>query len=86
MWTVIISKMALKDAVKVKASSHFGKVRELLALLSVNPFQNPPPYEKLESPPDNLYSRRINKQHRLVYVVYKDTRIVKIIRMWTHYE
>ena len=86
MWTVEISKTALKDAVRIKASPHAGKVRELLALLAVNPYHTPPPYEKLEPPTADVYSRRINRQHRFVYEVHSNEGIVRIIRMWTHYE
>lgn len=86
MWTVVIGNEAVKDAKKVKASPYFGKVKELVAMLSVNPFQSPPPYEKLNPPSADIYSRRINKQHRLTYTVHKETSVVKVLRMWTHYE
>ena len=86
MWKVEISGEALKDAKKVKVSPHLEKVKALLALLAENPFQNPPPYEKLEPAAADSYSRRINKQHRLTYTVYKNLKMVKVNRMWTHYE
>jgi len=86
MWVVEISNEALKDARKVKASPYIGKVKELLAILAENPFCSPPPYEKLEPPSAEFYSRRINKQHRLIYKVHKEAGVVKVLRMWTHYE
>ena len=86
MWKIEMSGEALKDAKKVKASPYFEKVKALLALLVENPFQNPPPYEKLEPPTADSYSRRINRQHRLTYTIHKNSETVKILRMWTHYE
>ena len=68
------------------AKSSFFKVQRLLDILKENPFQNPPPYEKLVGDLDGAYSRRINIQHRLVYQVIEELRTVKILRMWTHYE
>ena len=85
MWTIEIGKEAVKDALKVKRSPFAEKVKSLLALLAENPFHVPPPYEKLASPLADTYSRRINQQHRLVYRVYKEKGIVKVLRMWTHY-
>ena len=85
MWTIEISKGAVKDAQKVKHSPFVDKVKTLLALLAKNPFHVPPPYEKLTPPPADTYSRRINQQHRLVYQVHKEEGIVKVLRMWTHY-
>jgi toxin YoeB len=75
-----------KDAKKLAAASLKRKAEELLAILRENPFQNPPPYEKLVGDLSGAYSRRINIQHRLIYQVYEDQRTVKILRMWTHYD
>jgi len=86
MWIIEMSKTARKDAVKIKGVNRDGTIDNLLAILKTNPFQNPPPYKKLEPPSSNAYSRRINDQHRIVYTVNKITEIVKIRRMWTHYE
>ena len=86
MWTIELSKAAMKDAAKIQNSPHASKVNTLIALLAINPFQNPPPYKRLEPPTADMYSRRINDQHRLTYTVHKDLNVVKIRRMWTHYE
>jgi Txe/YoeB family toxin of toxin-antitoxin system len=86
MWTVKLGGEAVKDARKIKNSPLAGKVRDLLAVVAENPFQSPPPYEKLAPPTAETYSRRINRQHRLVYKVFKEERVVKVLRMWTHYE
>jgi len=86
MWKIEMSREALKDAKKVKASPFADKVKALLALLAENPFQSPPPYEKLEPPTADSYSRRINRQHRLAYTIHKEAKTIKILRMWTHYE
>ncbi len=83
---VVYAKQAVKDARKIKNASLALKIKLLLKVLSVDPFQNPPPFEKLLGDLDGAYSRRINVQHRLVYQVYKKQRIVKVLRMWTHYE
>jgi len=85
-WIVVYTKQAQKDAKKLKASGFKDKAENLLTILEENPFQNPPPFEKLVGDLEGAYSRRINIQHRLVYQVIKDSRIVKVIRMWTHYE
>ncbi len=85
-WELIYTKQAQKDAKKLAASGLKNKAQELLEVLKENPFQNPPPYEKLVGDLSGAYSRRINIQHRLVYQVYTEERIVKVIRMWTHYE
>ena len=85
-WRVLFTKQALKDAKKVSASELKSKVENLLNLLGENPFQQPPPFEKLVGDLEGAYSRRINIQHRLVYQVLKDIKTVKVIRMWTHYE
>jgi len=85
-WQIVYTKHAQKDAQKLAASGLKSKALELLAVLQQNPFQNPPPYEKLVGDLAGAYSRRINIQHRLVYQVLTDERVVKVLRMWTHYE
>lgn len=85
-WTLLFTKQAQKDAKKISSSGLRDNVERLLAIIADNPFQNPPPYEKLLGDLSGAFSRRINIQHRLVYQVLSDTRTVKIIRMWTHYE
>lgn len=86
MWKIVYSKQAVKDSRKIKEYGLKDKVSELLRILSLNPFQNPPPYEKLVGDLSGFYSRRINIQHRLVYKVYESDGTVQILRMWTHYE
>lgn len=85
-WELAYSKQALKDAKKVKAAGLKPKVEELLALLESDPFQNPPAFEKLVGDLAGAYSRRINIHNRLVYEVFGKERVVRILRMWTHYE
>lgn len=85
-WTVVFAKHAQKDAQKLAASGLKVKAQELLAVIKENPFQNPPPYEKLVGDLAGAYSRRINIQHRLVYQVLDDLHTVKVLRMWSHYE
>jgi len=85
-WDLLFSKQAEKDTKILKKSEHYYKVNELLKILKQNPFQTPPPYEKLQPPRDKKYSRRINVQHRLVYEIDEDKKLVKILQMWTHYE
>lgn len=85
-WQVVFAKQAQKDAQKLAASGLKPKAQELLTILAENPFQNPPPYEKLVGDLSGTYSRRINIQHRLVYQVLQDERTVKVLRMWSHYE
>lgn len=85
-WRLVYTKQAQKDAKKLSASNLRNKAQELLDIIQVNPFQNPPPYEKLIGDLDGAYSRRINIQHRLVYEVLESERTVKILRMWMHYE
>jgi Txe/YoeB family toxin of toxin-antitoxin system len=85
-WTVVFTKQAQKDARKIASANLRPQAERLLAILSDNPFQNPPPYEKLVGDLAGAYSRRINIQHRLVYQVYPDEQTVKVLRMWTHYE
>ena len=84
-WSVVYAKQSLKDAKKVKASGLKEKAQALLDVLESNPFQNPPPFEKLVGDLSGAYSRRINIQHRLVYEVFPEQRTVRVLRMWTHY-
>lgn len=85
-WNVAYSKFALKDAKKLSAAGLRDKAQALLDILEKDPFQNPPPYEKLVGDLRGAYSRRINIQHRLVYEVFRKERSVRVLRMWTHYE
>ncbi|MEE8526173.1 MAG: Txe/YoeB family addiction module toxin [Thermoanaerobaculia bacterium] len=85
-WRLVFTRRAKKDARKIREVGLRGKVEGLLDLLRENPFQTPPPYEKLIGDLLGAYSRRINIQHRLVYQVYEGERTVKVLRMWTHYE
>ena len=85
-WTVVYAKHALKDAKKISAAGLKAKTQALIEVLANDPFQNPPAYEKLVGDLDGTYSRRINIQHRLVYEVFKKERIVRVLRMWSHYE
>jgi Txe/YoeB family toxin of toxin-antitoxin system len=85
-WTLVYTKQSLKDAKKLKYSLLEEKTKQLLKILELNPYQNPPKYEKLIGDLNKAYSRRINIQHRLVYEILEDIKTVKIIRMWTHYE
>lgn len=80
------SKYALKDAKKLEESRLDGKAKEILKILRENPYQNPPPYEKLKGDLQGKFSRRINIQHRIIYEVLEEERVVKIYRMWTHYQ
>jgi Txe/YoeB family toxin of toxin-antitoxin system len=85
-WEVVYSKQALKDAKKVKAAGLKARTEELLEVLRNDPFQNPPTFEKLVGDLAGAYSRRINIHNRLVYEVFSKERIVRVLRMWTHYE
>ena len=85
-WQLVYTRQAQKDAKRVKASGLQQKAQALLDLLAREPFLKPPPFEKLVGDLAGAYSRRINIQHRLVYQIIEDKRIVKILRMWTHYE
>lgn len=85
-WRVVYTKQAQKDAQKLSAAGLKPKAQKLLGVLAENPFQNPPPYEKLVGDLAGAFSRRINIKHRLVYQVQEETRTVKVLRMWTHYE
>jgi toxin YoeB len=85
-WQLLFTKQAQKDAKKLASSGLKPKAEALLKVLEANPFQNPPPYEKLVGDLAGAYSRRINVQHRLVYQVLPDIKSVKVIRLWSHYE
>jgi len=85
-WNIVFTKQAQKDARKLASSNLKSQAQRILAILSNNPFQNPPPCEKLVGDLSGAYSRRINIQHRLVYQVLAEIKTVKVIRMWTHYE
>ncbi|HEX4965807.1 MAG TPA: Txe/YoeB family addiction module toxin [Thermoanaerobaculia bacterium] len=85
-WRVVFTKQAQKDAKKLAAAGLRDKAERLLVLLAENPYQTPPPYEKLLGDLAGAYSRRINIQHRLIYQIEEPQWVVKVIRMWTHYE
>ena len=85
-YQLVFTKQAQKDAKKLASSGLRPKAESLLAILQVDPFQTPPPYEKLIGDLAGAYSRRINIQHRLVYQVFESERVVKVIRLWTHYD
>ncbi|MXS77938.1 Txe/YoeB family addiction module toxin [Nitrosomonas sp. JL21] len=85
-WEVLFTRQAQKDANKISQAGLKPKVVELLKLLEENPFQNPPPYEKLIGDLSGAYSRRITIQHRLIYQIYSEDKKIKVLRMWTHYE
>ena len=86
MWRVVYTKQALKDAKKISAAGLRANAETLLDILRNNPYQTPPPFEKLIGDLSVAYSRRVNIQHRLVYQIIDDERTVKVIRMWAHYE
>jgi len=85
-WQVVFTKQAQKDAKKLTADGLRSKAERLLAILRKNPYHTPPPFEKLVGDLAGAYSRRINIQHRLVYEILDKEKVVKVIRMWTHYE
>ena len=85
-WAIVFTKQAQKDAQKIAASNLKAQTQRLLDILAINPFQKPPPYEKLVGDLAGAISRRINIQHRLIYQVYSEEQTLKVIRMWTHYE
>lgn len=86
MYNIVYTKSAIKDIPKLKSANLSKKALSLIDLIKNNPYQNPPPYEKLIGDMQGLYSRRINIQHRLVYQIYENKKIIKIISLWTHYE
>jgi len=85
-WALVYAKQALRDAKKVKTGGLKEQAQALLDVLENDPFQNPPPFEKLVGDLSGAYSRRINIQHRLVYEVFSEQRTVRVLRMWTHYD
>jgi len=85
-YRVVYAKQAVRDAKKLKKSSHAKKAKKLLLLLAEDPYKTPPSYEKLLGDLDGAFSRRISLQHRLVYQVLEKEKIVKVLRLWTHYE
>lgn len=85
-WKLVYTKQAQKDAKKIASANLKDKTIEILKIIETDPYQSPPPFEKLVGDLTGAYSRRINIHHRVVYQIYEKERIVKIIRMWTHYE
>ena len=85
MYNIVMTRQAIKDAKIIERTAMKSKAAELLKIIRENPFQSPPPYEKLRGE-EQTYSRRINIQHRLVYEVYPNEKTIKIIRMWSHYD
>lgn len=86
MYRIAYTKIALKDIPKLKDIHLDDKAKKLIDIIRVNPYQNPPSYEKLKGNMDGLYSRRINYKHKLIYQVFEDERVIKIISLWSHYE
>lgn len=86
VWQIVLSKQAQKDALKLSSAGLKPKAEYLLQVITSNPYQNPPPYEKLTGNLSGYYSRRINIQHRLVYQIFEQEQVVKVVRMWSHYE
>lgn len=86
IWSLVYTKQAKRDAKKLSRSGLKPQAEKLLAILAKNPYQAPPPYERLVGDLTGAYSRRINIQHRLLYQILDDIKTVKVIRMWTHYE
>ena len=85
-WQIVFARQALKDAKKLAASGLKPKAQKLLEVLAINPLQNPPPFEKLVGDLSGAYSRRVNIQHRIVYEIFSKEGVVRVLRMWTHYE
>ncbi len=85
-WRLVYTKQANRDAKKLNASGLKPKAQQLLSVLADDPYRNPPPFERLVGDLTGAYSRRINFQHRLVYQILDENRIVKVLRMWSHYE
>ena len=86
MYRIVYRKKVIKDIPKIKSIGLGDKTKSLIDLIKENPYQNPPPYEKLVGDLKDAYSRRINIQHRLVYQIYEKEKIIKILSIWTHYE
>ena len=85
-WELVYTKQAQKDAKKLASSDLKSKAKYLLQVIEENPFQTPPPFERLVGDLSGAISRRINIQHRIVYQVYEEQKVIKVLRMWTHYE
>ena len=85
MYKVLYSRFALKDAKKLSATNLAEKAKELIEIMKINPFENPPPYEKLIGNLQGAYSRRINIKHRIIYEIREEDKVVRILRMWSHY-
>ena len=85
-WQIVYTRQAQKDAIKLAASGLKAKAQELLGILALDPYQSPPPYEKLVGDLAGAYSRRINIQRRLVYEVFTSEKTVRVIRLWSHYD
>ena len=85
MWRVVFTKQAQKDAKKLSAAGLRPKAEKLIEILRENPYQTPPPFERLLGDLSGAFSRRINIQHRLVYQILDEEKVVKVIRMWTHF-
>ncbi|MCI6282911.1 Txe/YoeB family addiction module toxin [Selenomonas sp.] len=85
-WKIVYTKTAARDIPKLKAAHLAEKAQALINILKNDPYQNPPPYEKLRGNLQGAYSRRLNIQHRLVYEVLEEARTIKIVSLWTHYE
>jgi toxin YoeB len=85
-WRIVYTKLAKKDAKKLSAAGLRTAAEKLLKIIKVNPWQNPPPMEKLVGDLTGAFSRRINIQHRLIYEIIEEKRTIKVVRMWTHYE
>lgn len=85
-WQVVLSSHAVKDARRLKAAGLKPQAERLLHLLQENPFASPPPFEKLVGNLHGFFSRRVNIQHRLIYSVDRTSRVVHVLRMWSHYE
>lgn len=86
VYKIVYRKKVIKDIPKIKSIGLGNKTKNLIDLIKENPYQNPPPYEKLVGDLKDAYSRRINIQHRLVYQVYEEEKIIKIVSIWTHYK
>jgi toxin YoeB len=86
MWTLYYTKQSMKDAKKLASAGLKEKAQSLLEIIKANPYQNPPPYEKLVGDLNGAYSRRINIQHRLVYQVIEQEKAIKVLRLWSHYD
>lgn len=86
MYTIVFTRTAAKDVPKLKAAHLDVKAKELIDIIRDNPFQTPPPYEKLTGDLKGMYSRRLNQQHRLIYELFEQEKTIKIVSLWSHYE